>query len=315
MNFKKIRIMTSNALMILLFWFMSVYSAAQDEPFIYVLGVAQDAGYPQAGCYQPHCLRGWENPALRRGATSLAVVDPGTSRKYLFEATPNLPEQLYALEKIASDRLYSLDGVFLTHAHIGHYTGLMFFGFESMNTDRLPVFAMPRMMEFLNTNGPWNQLVSMNNIVLQELKNQQSVKFSDVIVTPILVPHRDEFSETVGYQIDGPNKTALFIPDIDKWEIWDRNILEEIRAVDYALIDATFFNGNELPGRDMADIPHPFVVESMSLFESLIAEDKAKVWFIHLNHSNPLINRDSAAYQRVTAQGFKVAREGDRLTL
>ena len=119
----------------------------------------------------------------------------------------------------------------------------------------------------------------------------------------------------MGYQIDGPNKTALFIPDIDKWEIWDRNILEEIRAVDYALIDATFFNGNELPGRDMADIPHPFVVESMSLFESLIAEDKAKVWFIHLNHSNPLLNRDSAAYQRVTAQGFKVAREGDRLTL
>jgi pyrroloquinoline quinone biosynthesis protein B len=150
---------------------------------------------------------------------------------------------------------------------------------------------------------------------LRELKDQQSVKLSNVTVTPMLVPHRDEFSETVGYQISGPNKTALFIPDINKWEIWDRRIIEEIRAVDYALVDATFFDGNELPGRNIADIPHPFVVESMELFEELAARDKAKVWFIHLNHSNPLLNRESAAFQRVTDQGFNVAREGVRLPL
>ena len=315
MDYQKTRIVKSHPLFILLVALMSNALTAQDEPFVYVLGIAQDAGYPQAGCYQQHCLAGWENPSLRLGATSIAVVDPETNNKYLFEATPHLPEQLYNLEKVAPDKRYTLDGVFLTHAHMGHYTGLMYFGFESMNVNNLPVYTMPRMAEFLRTNGPWSQLVTMDNIKLQALEHQHSVKFSNITVTPILVPHRDEFSETVGYQIDGPNKTVLFIPDIDKWEIWDRNILEEIRAVDYALIDATFFNGNELPGRDMADIPHPFVVESMSLFESLIAEDKAKVWFIHLNHSNPLINRDSAAYRRVTAQGFKVAREGDRLTL
>ncbi len=288
---------------------------AQDEPFIYVLGITQDAGYPQAGCYQQHCLAGWENPELRLGATSIAVVDPAANNKYLFEATPHLPEQLYNLEKVAPDKRYTLDGVFLTHAHMGHYTGLMYFGLESMNVNNLPVYTMPRMAEFLKTNGPWSQLVTMNNIELQSLENRHSVKVSNITVTPMLVPHRDEFSETVGYQIDGPNKTALFIPDIDKWEIWERDILEEIRQVDYAMVDATFFDENELPGRNMSDIPHPFVVESMELFEDLSETDKNKVIFIHLNHSNPLLDRESAAYQQIVARGFKVAKEGDHLPL
>ena len=294
---------------------LSDLAVAQDEPFIYILGVTQDAGYPQAGCFLPHCLPGWKNPELRRGATSLALVDPVTETKYLFEATPNLPEQLYKLETIASDTNYSLEGVFLTHAHMGHYTGLMYFGFESMSANNLSVYAMPRMRAYLRNNGPWSQLVTMNNIVLKEIEDQQPVNFERFSVTPLLVPHRDEFSETVGYRIQGPLKTALFIPDIDKWEIWNRSITEEIHLVDYALLDATFFDGNELPGRDMADIPHPFVLESMELFSELSAEDRAKVWFIHLNHTNPLLNSDSKAYQRVIEAGYNVAREGEKLGL
>ena len=288
---------------------------AQDEPFIYILGVAQDAGYPQAGCFLPHCLPGWKNPELRRSATSLGLVDPVTETKYLFEATPNLPEQLYELETIASDSNYSLEGVFLSHAHMGHYTGLMYFGFESISANNLPVYAMPRMRAYLRNNGPWSQLVTMNNISLKEIEDQQPVNFERFSVTPMLVPHRDEFSETVGYRIQGPLKTALFIPDIDKWEIWNRSITEEISLVDYALLDATFFDGNELPGRDMADIPHPFVLESMELFSELSTADKAKVWFIHLNHTNPLLNSDSKAYQRVIEAGYNVAREGEKLGL
>ena len=53
-----------------------------------------------------------------------------------------------------------------------------------MNADSLPVYAMPRMAEYLGTNGPWSQLVTMNNIVLRQLKDQQSVKLSNVTVTP-----------------------------------------------------------------------------------------------------------------------------------
>lgn len=289
--------------------------SAQDSPFLTVLGVVQDAGYPQAGCYREHCMPGWENPARRRGATSLAVVDPSAGKKYLFEASPALPEQLYQLNLVAPDKDYSLDGVFLTHAHIGHYTGLMHFGREVMNTQKLPVFAMKRMREFLQTNAPWSQLVALDNIVLKPLRDYQTEPLGAIRVTPLLVPHRDEFSETVGYKIFGPSRSALFIPDINKWELWNRSIVDEIRSVDYALLDATFFDGDELPGRDMAEIPHPFVVESMALFAELTPEERSKVWFIHMNHSNPLLDDSSPQHRRVLDAGYNVAAEGLTLGL
>jgi len=300
-------------LTLLIAW--STQLSAQDYPFLHILGVAQDAGYPQAGCYQPHCLPGWEDPAQRQGATSLAVIDPAGSRKYLFEATPQMPEQLYGLELIAPDSEFLLSGVFLSHAHIGHYAGLMYFGREAMNSDNVPVYTMRRMREFLQNNAPWSQLVSLNNIAFRYLQDNQTVPLGSIMVTPLTVPHRDEFSETVGFMILGPRYSALFVPDIDKWELWNRNIVQEIGNVDYALIDATFYNGDELPDRDLSEIPHPLVVESMGLLDTLSADEKDKVWFIHMNHSNPLLDPDSPESQHVTGQGYHIAREGLRLPL
>ena len=134
-------------------------------------------------------------------------------------------------------------------------------------------------------------------------------------ITPFLVPHRDEYSETVGYRIEGPNRTALFIPDINKWEDWEVSIVEALEAVNYALIDASFFADGELGNRDMSQIPHPFVSETMALFEQSSAEVRDKIWFIHMNQSNPLLNPNSDATRLVQDRGFNVAREGVRLPL
>ncbi len=300
---------------LLFYLFASIASAADDKPYLYILGVAQDAGYPQAGCYKPHCMLGWEYPNKRRGATSIALVDRGAGAKYLFEATPNFPAQLYALETEAPSSTYALKGIFLTHAHIGHYAGLMHLGREAMDASRVPVYAMPRMRKFLTDNGPWGQLVANHNIALQALAADGPVTLSSVTVTPFLVPHRDEYSETVGYHIKGPNKVALFIPDINKWTLWSHDIAEEIKAVDYALIDATFYDGNELPGRNMAEIPHPFVIESLKALEGLSAADRSKVMFIHFNHSNPLLDPKSPQTKAVLAAGYRIAVEGMKLGL
>ena len=291
------------------------FAAENNAPYLYIIGVAQDAGYPQAGCYSPHCLPGWQDDSFKRSATSIALIDPASSRKYLFEATPDLPDQLYELEVEAPDELFTLAGVFLTHAHIGHYTGLMFFGHEAMGTSAIPVFAMPRFKSFLETNGPWSQLVELNNIELMPLENQREQRLGTIIVIPFTVPHRDEYSETVGYRILGPNKSAIFIPDINKWSIWDTDITELIKEVDYALLDATFYKDGELGNRDMSQIPHPFVTESMALFGNFTPEQRDKVWFIHFNHTNPLLNRESEQAQFVRSEGFNVAREGIRLPL
>ncbi len=289
---------------------------AGDATYLYVLGVAQDAGYPQAGCYQPHCLRGWNDPAQRRTASAVAVVDGTSNRKYLFDATPDIGEQLYRLHRTVPDSAFQPDGVFLTHAHIGHYTGLMQFGHEVMGARGVPVYAMPRMQAFLSDNGPWDQLVRYENIELMPLADGEEVVLSQAVrVTPFLVPHRDEYSETVGFRIDGPNRSAIYLPDIDKWQRWETDIRDVVRSVDYALLDATFFADGELPGRDMSNIPHPFVSESMALFDELAPDEKARVIFIHMNHTNPLLVDGSEEQAVVREKGFRVAFEGLRLEL
>jgi pyrroloquinoline quinone biosynthesis protein B len=295
---------------------LSPVTTIAQEAYIQVLGIAQDAGYPQTNCYRPHCMRSWEDRDLRLTASSIAVIDETTKTKYLFDATPDMREQLYELHRVAPDGEFSLDGVFLTHAHMGHYTGLMHFGREAAGTSDVPVYAMPRMYDYLSANGPWNQLVQLQNIELVHLSDGKPVEFGEnITVTPMLVPHRDEYSETVGYRIDGPNKSAVFIPDIDKWEMWSTDIRDVVRSVDYALLDATFFRDGELVGRDMSKIKHPFVSESMDLFDSLNDDEKARVIFIHMNHTNPLLIDGSPEQAEVEQRGFQYATEGLRLEL
>ncbi len=285
-------------------------------PYIYVLGIAQDAGYPQANCYRPHCMRAWQDPTLKRLTSSIAVIDGAGGAKYLFDATPDIREQLYRLHVEAPDDTHRIAGVFLTHGHMGHYSGLMHFGHEAIGAKGILVFAMPRMQEYLRDNGPWSQLVRLRNIEIVPIFAGEDITLSENLsVVPIQVPHRDEYTETVGYKIIGPNRSALFIPDIDEWNKWSTDIRDLISEVEYALLDASFFADGELPGRNMSEIGHPFVQESIELFAELSKSDKAKVIFIHFNHTNPLLIDGSDAQKQITSLGFRFATEGMRLLL
>jgi len=228
-----------------------------------VLGTVQDAGSPHIACKKECCATLFENPDPERKVVSLGLIDSKNQKTFLFEATPDIASQLKLLKKKAPWPAKELpDGIFLTHAHIGHYTGLMFLGKEATNAQKIPLFTMPVMKSFLENNGPWSQLVKNENILIEEMENWQPVQLSQNLeVLPIQVPHRDEYSETVGYMIIGPNKTALFIPDIDKWEKWNESIVEAISKVDYAFLDASFFDGDELNTRNISEIPHPFESE------------------------------------------------------
>jgi pyrroloquinoline quinone biosynthesis protein B len=216
------------------------------------------------------------------------------------------------LKKNHLDNGKVIDGIFLTHAHIGHYTGLMYLGFEALGGNNIPVYSMPRMKTYLENNGPWSQLLAFKNIELRQLQNDSIINLNNELkVTPILVPHRDEYSETVGYKIEGNNKLALFIPDIDKWYKWERNIIEEVKKVDYAFLDASFFRDGEMKGRDMSKIPHPFTTETTSLFENETVETKSKIYFIHFNHTNPTILESHHLKDSIQNLGFNFAKEGD----
>ena len=286
------------------------------HPSLYVLGTVQDGGSPHIGCQKSCCEGLFKNPDPTRKVVSLGVVDHLNQKSYLFEATPDLPSQLKLLKERSNLNQEVPDGIFITHAHIGHYTGLMYLGRESLGSKRVPVYAMPKMKRFLETNGPWSQLVKLNNISIQSIQNEKTIQLTqDLSVIPFTVPHRDEYSETVGFKIIGPNKSVLFIPDIDKWSKWEKDILNEIKAVDLAFLDATFFDGPEINSRNIAEIPHPFVVESMQLLKDLPQVEKSKVYFIHFNHTNALLDTTSPAYKKVIDSGFNMATFGSRFKL
>lgn len=290
---------------------------AQKDPFIMVLGTAQDAGFPQAGCRKQCCAAVWRDPGKRIMVSSLALVEPEDMSRWIFDATPDFRDQLRFLDrKLPVKGSPGLAGIFLTHAHIGHYTGLMQLGREVMGAKAVPVYAMPKMRGFLKSNGPWSQLVKLNNIALKSLEADKPVALGKRIkVTPFRVPHRDEFSETVGYLIAGPNKKAVFIPDIDKWSKWDRSIVELVRSVDYALLDATFYKDGEIPGRNMNEIPHPFMEETMALLAKEPEAVRNRVIFIHMNHTNPALDPGGAAHHEVNRKGFRIAFQGQVLSL
>lgn len=282
-----------------------------------VLGTIQDAGSPHIACIKDCCKSLFLDHDPTRKVVCLGIIDDLNQKTYLFEATPDMPTQLKLLKGEAGFEAGEVpNGIFLTHAHIGHYSGLMYLGKEAMNASMANVYAMPRMNNFLRNNGPWSQLVKDSNIQLNPLRSDSAIKLGNQLkVIPFIVPHRDEFSETVGYKIIGPNKTALFIPDINKWSVWNRSIAEQIKMVDYAFIDATFYDGKELNNRDISEIPHPFVIETMELLYHLEEQEKNKVYFIHFNHTNPLLDSTSSALKSVYQRGFNVARFGMNVTL
>ena len=272
-----------------------------------VLGTIQDGGIPHMGCNKVCCLKYFKNNTFRVGVSSLGISNLKNETNYLIDATPNINHQLKALIG-TSNPSEKLNGIFLTHAHMGHYSGLLNFGREAMNSKNIPLYLMPRFYNFIQDNGPWNQLVKLENVMLKRIYDREKITLeSNLSITPIQVPHRDEYSETVGFLIEGNTKSALYIPDIDKWEKWNNSIVELIKNVDYAFLDGTFYDEKEVNNRDISEIPHPFIIESLKLFNPLDKSEKNKIYFIHLNHTNPLLNSDSSEYNRVIREGFNVA--------
>jgi pyrroloquinoline quinone biosynthesis protein B len=295
------------------FLIISISVNSQSE-YIYILGNTQDAGLPHIGCQHPFCEDSF-NVYEEHYTTSIAVVNSDLKKYILFEATPDITFQLNNLKKNIFDEFLLPESLYITHAHIGHYSGLMYFGREALGAKNLMVRALPRMSNFLQDNGPWSQLVDINNIKIKEINFGLSTnELSNIVVTPIQVPHRDEYSETAGYIIKGKNKKALFIPDIDKWEKWDRNLNQLAKEFDFLLIDATFYDSKEI-NRDISEIPHPLVTETIDLLSGLNIENRSKVYFIHMNHTNMMLDPNSELSMLVTSKGFNIARLGQKLYL
>jgi len=288
-----------------------------DELLAVILGSVQDGGLPQAGCYTERCERARNGSP--RYVASLALIEPTADRYYLVDASPDLPRQMDLVpgegfrRRAAARRPF--DGIFLTHAHMGHYLGLAHLGREALGTAPTACYCTERMAAFLSTNGPWSLMVDEGRLVLEPLVPDTWHRVSPALsVKAIPVPHRDEYSDTVGFVFRGPRHALLYLPDIDRWSAWTRRIEDVVREVDVALLDGTFYSAREVPGRSYDDIRHPLVPETMSRLAEVVA-DGHEVVFTHLNNTNPLLDEGGPAERAVLDAGFGIAREGATLGL
>ncbi|MGL4254149.1 MAG: MBL fold metallo-hydrolase [Fusobacteriaceae bacterium] len=259
------------------------------------LGTAQDAGIPQVGCRCKMCSSIKKGERERRLPVSLGVYHEETGKKYMFEATPAFTDQYERLQEFDCEN-ERLDGIFLTHAHIGHYTGLFYLGKEALNTKKVKVYVSEKMKRFLEKNAPWDQLIKRGNIVCEVFQDRVPLEIaSNFHVIPIEFPHRNEYADTFGFLIKGTKK-LLFLPDLDSWKGIEDKVNGILEECEYAVIDATFYSKNEIGkerGRDYSEIPHPSIEETVKAMEEGVLERKnCRIIFSHFNHTNSVLSEN-----------------------
>jgi pyrroloquinoline quinone biosynthesis protein B len=285
-------------------------------PRVRILGIAQDGGLPHAACSCPRCDAARKDPTLSSPVASLGIITPDAQKAYLIDASPDIIEQLDAMSDVRDleakrvDRT-PVDGIFLTHAHMGHYLGLAHLGFEAINTRALPLWASASMASFLKQNAPWSQLIELKNLEMRPFKDGDVVTLDEgVEVKAVHVPHRAEYTDTFAFIMKGTRKSVLYVPDISPWHKLNRPLADLFAHVDVALVDGTFYSGDELPGRDTQEIGHPLIVDTMELLQSRVDAGTLKVYFVHLNHSNPALDPNSEEREHLESRGFFVGWPG-----
>lgn len=300
----------------------SAWAGPAADPHALVLGTTQDAGLPQVGCYSARCEEGRRLHAegVGRFVSSLALIEPDSDRYYLVDATPDITRQIDLIPQPGFRRRAGerrpFDGIFLTHAHIGHYAGLAVLGNEGLGIRDTPVYCTSALADFLSSNQPWAYLVDQGRIVPTPLATDRWHRIDEHFEVQLWrVPHRDEFADTVGFVFRGPRASLLFLPDINDWRLWERSAVAAVASVDVALLDGSFWSIDELPGRSVDDVPHPLIRPSMDRFQPVVDEGATRVIFTHLNNSNPALDDGGPQRAEIERRGFGVAREGMRFTL
>ncbi|MHA1125643.1 MAG: MBL fold metallo-hydrolase [Candidatus Heimdallarchaeota archaeon] len=269
-----------------------------------VLGSGQDAGVPQINCGCINCVAARKNPALRRLGPSIAIFDEEEEHCYIFDASPDLKPQIDMIKgfisRVKTHKDLPISGIFLTHAHFGHCSGLWSLGKECCDAREVMVYCSKKMEGFLKNNHPFKHLLERNNLSLSIMETNQDYPFENFSISTFDVPHRNEYADTVGYIINHTKK-ILYLPDLD---VWTDELVTLVNSVDLALIDGSFISHDELPR--LTKVPHPPIKKTMEFFK----ETNTEIYFTHFNHTNPVLQKNGKERENVLKKGFKLTYDG-----
>ncbi len=136
------------------------------------------------------------------------------------------------------------------------------------------------------------------------------------------------------------HRVLLYCPDTDGFPSWTPSLSHTLASIDIALVDGTFFDAHELPGRDLKTIPHPFACDTIPMLHAIDKNNPdlpkptgtwtpgkpgpgpftgtlqgKEIVLVHLNHSNPLWRGESVQRRWVEERGVGVAEQGDAWVL
>jgi pyrroloquinoline quinone biosynthesis protein B len=272
-----------------------------------ILGIAQDGGVPHPNCYCETC-NSFSAKNKQLSPSSIAVIDD--TQLHLIDITRDLNRQLRMIPK-----QMEVSDIWLTHGHLGHIDGMGLFGKEAIDAKGIIVHASESMTELINNTPRWRSLIDFGTFIIHPFTSNKTIQTSEFLsITPIPVPHRNEWTDTHAFIIKGKEKSILYLPDHDTWEetlesLGKETIFEwfESLEVDIFFIDGTFWSSNELKRQN--EVPHPPILETIQRLNN--SNKRFDVRFIHLNHSNPLLNPESKETKILQDSGYKICVEGE----
>ncbi len=282
-------------------------------PLAVVLGIAQDGGVPHPGCDCQTCLT-FSTTGNQLSPASIGVIDG--DELHLIDVSRDLNRQLRMLPKKGC----KVTDVWLTHGHLGHVDGIGLFGREAMGAKGIRIHASDSMMKLIEGTPRWKTMIDDGILIPCPFKGNMKIQTSQSLsITPVQVPHRDEWTDTHAFIIRGPSKSILHLPDHDTWKetlemVGMKTIHEWFHSleVDTFLIDGTFWSSDEL--EHQKNVPHPPVLDTLQRL-GMKRDNAMDIRFIHLNHTNPLLNPESKETKHLKDSGWSLVNEGEHFPL
>lgn len=293
-----------------------------------VLGSAAGGGLPQWNCGCPQCVRAraGDPDVPARSQPSLALSADG-ARWSLLNASPDVRDQLArfpALHPRPGTRDVPLDTVVLTNPDLDHVMGLLVLRealpHRIVSTPWVRDVVLEHNAVFRLLEPAWG-IVKLDQPIALDREGQLEARLFPVPGKPpawaakLAANHAEA---TAGVRVTDlrTGRRLVYAPGIQGL---DPGTLAELEAADVAFADGTFFRADELsqlrPGApDAHAMGHAPITGARGTLQHL-AGLRARVFYTHLNNTNPAHDAGSEAAAAIRRAGVGIATDGLELEL
>lgn len=282
-----------------------------------MLGAAAGGGFPQWNCGCANCRKARErSPDVTPCTQESVAFSADGERWYLLNASPEIRSQIESFPPLhpRSERHSPIAGILLTNGDLDHCLGLL----SLRESHPLTVYATDEVRHgFTQDNILYRTLERFPGQVTWRRFDELGVR---AIPAPGKAPLHLEGrapaapGDNVGLVIEERGKRFAYFSGA-------AGVTPEMRAAmdgaECVFFDGTFWSSDELitlglgtrRAEDMAHLP------VRSSLEALAGVKAKRRIYIHINNTNPILDRTSRERRQVEAAGWELAHDGMEIEL